>query len=52
MIITNLEATFDKGKGSIAFDIEDGVVEDLGAVLNLITSFVKHPSNELHVEDN
>ena len=46
MKITNLEATFDKGKGSITFDIEEAVIEDLSAVLSLISSFSKHPSND------
>jgi hypothetical protein len=51
MKITNLEATFDQGKGSIAFDIEEAVIEDLSHVLSLISSFAKHPSNDSEIEN-
>lgn len=41
MKIVNVEATFDQGKASVAFDIEEAVIEDLGVVLNLLSSFSK-----------
>jgi hypothetical protein len=51
MLITNIEATFDKGKASVAFDIEEAVIEDLGSILSLISSFSKHPSNNVEVKN-
>lgn len=36
MKIVNVEATFDQGKASVAFDIEEAVIEDIANALTLI----------------